>query len=115
MPFIKGKSGNPSGRPKGSLNRVTQEVKNVLECALAREIELLPDHLSELSAKDRINALSKLLPYAMPRADDLAQPEKDEKSNESWKLEYWSSDELSWYIDTIKRVDERIQSGNKPG
>ena len=34
MPFTKGNSGNPLGRPKGSLNHSTKEVRELLSSAL---------------------------------------------------------------------------------
>ena len=34
MPFTKGNSGNPLGRPKGSFNHSTKEVRELLSSAL---------------------------------------------------------------------------------
>ena len=54
-------------RPKGSENKVTREVKKALSDALAGEIEQLPEHLAELTPAERIEALSKLLNYVVPK------------------------------------------------
>lgn len=39
MPYIKGESGNPAGRPKGSKNRSTTAIREMLSF-LIEEIEL---------------------------------------------------------------------------
>ena len=83
------------------------------------EIDSLPGLLSQLDAKERVLCLSKILPYCLPKMSETmfttsAQEQEKEKEGDN-SLEYWTSDELSWYIDTIRRVDERIARGEKPG
>jgi len=58
--------GNP-GRPAGSQNKTTKEFRESLHEALKGDIERIPEYLRELNAKDKLDALSKLLPYVMPR------------------------------------------------
>ncbi len=50
-----------------------------------KEIELLPEHFSKLEPKDRIELLTKLLPYALPKIEP-----------ESYKL--GESDFFEWDI-----------------
>jgi hypothetical protein len=65
--FQAGKSGNPKGRPKGSPNKVTQKVRDMLWETVEGEIHKLPDHLSQLDAKERLDFLTKVLPYLTPK------------------------------------------------
>lgn len=59
------------GREAGTPNRLTKELRAVLKNILHQEIELLPDHFNKLEPKDRLELLTKLLPYALPKV----QPE----------------------------------------
>lgn len=59
------------GRKAGTPNKLTKELRAALKNILHQEIELLPDHFNKLEPKDRIELLTKLLPYALPKV----QPE----------------------------------------
>ena len=64
MPFKKGESGNPVGRPKGSLNKVTQELREQITQAI--DTNKICEMLNQITNPlDYINAISKLLPYAI--------------------------------------------------
>ena len=59
MPFTKGNSGNPLGRPKGSLNHSTKEVRELLSSALDTNKVKMLERIEVPT--DYINAISKLL------------------------------------------------------
>jgi len=54
-------------RPKGSENKITAEVKEALYAAIAGEVERLPEHLAQLEPAERVEALSKLIGYIIPK------------------------------------------------
>ena len=61
MPFKKGTSGNPVGRPKGSGNN---ELRNIINESI--DPEKIRDMLSKIEDPiEYINAITKLLPYAI--------------------------------------------------
>ena len=61
MPFKKGTSGNPVGRPKGSGNN---ELRNIINESI--DPEKIRDMLSKIEDPiDYINAITKLIPYAI--------------------------------------------------
>ena len=64
MPFKKGTSGNPIGRPKGSVSTTTKLIREHISQAIDgnKIIEML-DKIE--SPTEYINAISKLLPYAV--------------------------------------------------
>ena len=70
MPFTKENSGNPLGRPKGSLNHSTKEVRELLSSALdTNKIKEMLERIQEPT--EYINAISKLLPYCVPKVKPI--------------------------------------------
>ena len=61
MPFKKGTSGNPVGRPKGSGNN---ELRNIINESI--DPEKIREMLNKIEDPiDYINAITKLIPYAI--------------------------------------------------
>jgi hypothetical protein len=58
-----------AGRPQGTPNKLTKELRTILKDVLFNEIDQLPNHLQALQIKDRIELVVKLLPYALPRIE----------------------------------------------
>lgn len=52
MGFQKGKSGNPSGRPKGSKNRSTAAVRDSLAILVENNIENMQEWLERMAEDD---------------------------------------------------------------
>ncbi len=68
MPFKEGNEFGKQGRPIGSSNKITSEAREALAKALSGELEGISKQLERITdPKDRIDALSKLLPYMMPK------------------------------------------------
>ena len=76
-----GQCNNRSGRPKGSKNILSKELKDILKKVLDKELRSLPRLLKELQPRDRVQAIIKLLDYALPKAveDDLSSEQEEEK------------------------------------
>lgn len=74
------------GRQKGTPNKVnstTAETKQLLQNVVTKQIENLETTLSKLEPVDRVNALSKLLPYILPKQQDIAITNTNEMLSES--------------------------------
>ena len=60
------------GRAKGTPNKTTAETKDLLQQVLGKEVMKLGLMLGKLDPIDRINALSKLLPYILPKQQETS-------------------------------------------
>jgi hypothetical protein len=65
MPFKKGTSGNPIGRPKGSVSTTTTKLirEHISNAIDGNKIKEMLDKID--SPTEYINAISKLLPYSI--------------------------------------------------
>ena len=78
MGFEKGKSGNPEGRPKGALNKTTNEIREFISKSIDTDkikymLNLIEDTV------DYINAVSKLLPYITGKVKPIENIERDHR------------------------------------
>jgi hypothetical protein len=55
------------GRKKGTPNRITGATRDILKDVVERELQGLEERLEQLTAKERVEVLTKLLPYVTPR------------------------------------------------
>ena len=64
MPFKKGTSGNPMGRPKGSVSTTTKLIREHISQSIdGNKIKEMLDKID--SPTEYINAITKLLPYSI--------------------------------------------------
>ena len=60
------------GRTKGTLNRTTTETKELIQKIVSTELESITDLLKQLEPTERVNAIIKLLPYLIPKQQEVA-------------------------------------------
>jgi len=77
MPFKKGKSGNPTGRPKGSVSTTSKLIREHISQAIdGNKIMEMLDKID--SPTEYINAISKLLPYSIGKVKAYEEIEERE-------------------------------------
>ena len=85
MPFKKGTSGNPIGRPKGSVSTTTKLIREHISQAIdGNKIMEMLDKID--SPTEYINAISKLLPYSIGKIKAFEDVEEIEPININIKL-----------------------------
>ena len=71
MPFVKGdKRINANGRPKGAVNRTTEQMRLTINRAVNNTLSTIQSDLEELKKTDPVKALElsmRLMEYAMPK------------------------------------------------
>ena len=77
MPFKKGTSGNPIGRPKGSVSTTTKLIREHISQAIdGNKIMEMLDKIE--SPTEYINAITKLLPYSIGKVKAYEDVEERE-------------------------------------
>ncbi|WP_152267018.1 DUF5681 domain-containing protein [Agriterribacter humi] len=62
----KGQTGNPNGRPKGSPNKATKDLRQWVNGFIQSQTEQIQKDWKQLEPKDRIILFEKLLKYSLP-------------------------------------------------
>jgi len=65
------------GRQKGSLNKVSAELRQILALALGDEIARLPETLASLESADRLDAIVKLAKYILAPLESVSAKDSD--------------------------------------
>ena len=60
------------GREKGTPNRLTKELRSVLKDIVYQELEKIEEHLNELEPKERLELVLKLMPYTLPKVNNIS-------------------------------------------
>lgn len=70
--FTKGDSRiNTAGRPKGSANVLTKELRSALKDVMHDEIKAIPTYLNKLDDKERLDAVIKLASFVLPKVSSV--------------------------------------------
>ncbi len=65
--FKKGISGNPTGRPQGAQNKLTQQLRETISDFLFENFKKIKDDFKKLEPKERAKLYCDLLQYALPK------------------------------------------------
>jgi hypothetical protein len=72
MGLKKGQTGNPGGRPKGTPNKVTTDLRKWVEQLINNNLSQMKRDLKQLEPKERLMILEKLMQYTIPRQQAIS-------------------------------------------
>src|SRR5580704_7981636 len=75
MPFVKGQSGNPAGRPVGSHNKFTRDMQEALDRKGLPVIDMIVEHAIDANPAAMRLCIDRLIGKHRPCAVELPSPE----------------------------------------
>lgn len=69
---------NPNGRKKGSVNRTTQQMRDLLLEAFGGEFSRIPEYMKTLAPKEKLDIITRVLPYLCPKLEAVTDTVKDD-------------------------------------
>lgn len=63
---------NNNGRPKGTPNKTTNEIRQKFNDFIDNNLEKLQKDLDKLTPKERVDAVIRLLPYIIPKLSEVS-------------------------------------------
>jgi len=72
MAFDKGQSGNPSGKPPGTKNKIGLQLRETINGFLTDNFELITQDFKSLPPKDRAKLYCDLLQYGLPKLQAIS-------------------------------------------
>lgn len=93
MGFKKGESGNPSGRPDGSKNKVNEELRSMISDFLNGEFDNIKTQFENLKPNEKVKFYVDLLQYALPKMQAVSVASE---------FENFTDEQLDQIIDGLK-------------
>ena len=73
MDLKQGQTNNPNGRPKGSKNKSTEQIRAMVSELFNEQFEQVRNNFSQLDFRSRIKFLIDVMPYVLPRLQTVTQ------------------------------------------
>jgi hypothetical protein len=77
MSHRKGFTNNPNGRPQGSQNKTTKEIRSMLHAFVEKNIEGIQNDFDQLESIERLRVLEKFIQYLIPRFASVQEIETE--------------------------------------
>lgn len=108
MGLKKGQTNNPKGRPKGTPNKATAELKSWINALIEENRNQVAKDLKKLEPKDRIVILERLMQYIVPKQQSISMEAQIQAEYESLEKLLKEAPE-----EAINKIVNRIENLNK--
>lgn len=105
--FKAGQSGNPSGRPRGAVNKLNRTIKELMHDFLTEKIQELPALWEKLSPRDKVNFIKDIMPYYKAKIQAISINDLD--------FECLSDEQLDMIINKLKASYENKEDNRDQG
>jgi len=104
----KGETNNPQGRPKGSKNRTTTEIRQLFTKLLTDNLESMESDLKQLEPGQRLKAVLELARFCVPtlRAIEV-KAEIEEAEKDGYRYDLMTTDELLFIVELGKKYSTK--------
>lgn len=65
--FKRGQSGNPKGRPRGSMTEKTRYIREWLVSLIGSNAQSMAENFKNLPSKEKWRVITQLMPYVLPK------------------------------------------------
>lgn len=104
MPFEKGNSGNPDGRPKGTNNKLSKQLRETINDFLETNFEVVINDFEKLTPKERLKFYCELLQYGLPKLQAVQM---------GTEFENLSDEQLNFIINELLKKNEHQNTNTK--
>jgi len=108
MGLPKGRTNNIAGRPKGTANKVTNELREKFTQLLEANFEKLQTDIDALEPKDRIKTILELSKFVLPTLKSTDLSLGVDVKDDSIDYSKWSDEDLK----KIKKIRDKYYEGN---
>jgi len=77
MGLQKGQTNNPSGRPPGSLNKVSKEIKEKIGSFINDKLDSIDKEWENIHTREKLKFIIELLPYVLQKNSDSHPPDNN--------------------------------------
>jgi hypothetical protein len=84
--------GNP-GKPKGAINKTTKELRELISNLITKELQSIETYKAELTPKEWLELLIRLMPYSLPKISSLTEAEEVENEPRIFNVHIIKGDE----------------------